>query len=81
MGHTTSSATDVLQIFAVLNHRETRRIRKANQPNNRQVGFKFLKEAEYTEIAPPSSPGWPMYFAYSPMMMWLGYVIGSQRAG
>lgn len=73
--------------------RETQRVRKANQPDKRQVGFRFLREAEHNGDRTPTGRRTLTAIQNKtvlreglegmkfPMMMWLGYVIGSQRAG
>ncbi len=68
-------------------------MRKANQPYKGQVVFKFLKEAEHK--GDHALAGRRTFAAAEnksvlrgglksmkfPLMMWLGYMIGSQRAG
>jgi len=67
-------------------------MRKANQPDERQVGFRFLNEAERngdralagrrTLIAAQNkSLLRGLEGMKFPMMMWLGYMIGLQRGG
>ena len=68
-------------------------MRKANQPYKGQVGFKFLKEAEHngdralagrrtlTAAQNKSVLRGGLKRMKFLMMMWLGYMIGSQRAG
>lgn len=67
-------------------------MRNANQPNKGQVGFGFLKEAKHngdralarrrtlTAAQNKSILRGGLKSINFPLMMWLGYVIGSQRA-
>jgi len=68
-------------------------MRKANQPDKRQVGFRFLKEAErngdralagrrtLTAAQNKSLLRGGLEGMKFPIMMWLGYMIGLQRGG
>jgi hypothetical protein len=66
---------------------------KVNQPGERRVGLRFLKEAEYhgdralavrrplTAVQNKSVLRGGLEGMKFPMMMWLGYMIGLQRRG
>jgi hypothetical protein len=66
-------------------------MRKANQPEKDQVEFKFLTEAEHdadrvlagqralTAAQNKSLLRGGLEGMKFPMMMWLGYIVGSQR--
>lgn len=69
----------------------TLRMRKANQPDGRQVGFRFFNEAErngdralagrrtLTAAQNKSLLQGGVEDMKFPMLMWLGYMIGLQR--
>lgn len=71
--------------------RETQRMRKANQPDKSQVGFRFLDKAEHisdralasrrtlTAAQNKSLLRGGLESMKCIMIMWLGYLIGSQR--
>jgi len=68
-------------------------MRKFNQSDKGQVGFRFLREAEHngdraladrrilTAAQNKSVLRGGLKGMKFPMMMWLGYMIGSQRVG
>jgi len=68
-------------------------MRKAHQPDEGQVGFRFLKEAEHngdralagrrtlTAAQKKSVLRGGLEGMKFPMIMWLGYIIGLQRGG